>query len=45
MEGVRLPSPEIWGWYLKIFFLICCQTHFFDFVSDVGVTDHRQYDQ
>ena len=30
---------------LKNISLVCCQTLFSDFISDLGVTDHRHYDQ
>ena len=41
MERVRLPSPEIQGCYLKNIFPSLLSKTFSDFISDMGVTDHR----
>ena len=44
MEEVRWPSPEILGCYLKNIFPNILSNTFLDFISDVGVTDHKEYD-
>ena len=43
MEGVRSPSPETKNSFLKNFFLDMLSNTSFDFISDMGVTDHRHY--
>ena len=45
MEGVRWPSPEILGCYLKNIVPNILSNTFLDFISDVGVTDHKEYDR
>ena len=45
MEGVRSPSPEIWDCYLKNIFPNMVSNTSLDFVSDIGVTNHKQYDR
>ena len=46
VEGVRSPSPEIFDSYLKNSFQIpYVVKHFLDFISDMGVTEHRHYDR
>ena len=43
MEGVRSPSPKIYDYYLKNIFPNMLPKTFSDFISDMGVTDHRQH--
>ena len=45
MEGVRSPSPEIKDCYLKNIFPDMLSNTSLDFILDMGVTDHRHYDQ
>ena len=45
MEGVRSFSPEIQVYYLKYIFPNMLSNTFSDFISDMGVTDHRHYDR
>ena len=46
MEGVRSLSPEIQDCNLEnIFPMIMLSNTSSDFISDVGVTDHRHYDR
>ena len=44
MEEVRSLSREIWDWYLKSIFLNILSNTTLDFISDMGVTDHKHYD-
>ena len=41
MEGVKSPSPEIQDCYLKSIFPNMLSNTSLDFISDMGVTDHR----
>ena len=45
MEGVRSPSPEIQDYYLKNIFPNMSSDTSLDFISGMGLTDHRHYDQ
>ena len=45
MEGVRSLSPEIQDFYLKNVFPNMLSNTSLDFISDMGVTNHRHYDQ
>ena len=45
MEGVRSPSAEIEDCYLKTIFPNMLPDKFLYFISDMGVTDPRYYDQ
>ena len=45
MEGARLPSTEREDCYLKNIFPNKLSNTFSDFFSDMGVTDHRHYNQ
>ena len=42
MEGVRSPGPEIWHCHRKNFFPNMLPNTSLDFISDMGVTDHRR---
>ena len=44
MEGVRSPSPEIQDCYFKNIFPNMLPDTSSGFISDIGVTDHRNYD-
>ena len=45
MEEVRSLSREIWDSYLKSIFLNILSNTTLDFISDMGVTDHKHYDR
>ena len=45
MEGVTLSSPEVLNFYLKSIFPNKLSNTFLDFISNLGVTDHRHYDR
>ena len=47
MDRSRLPSRELQDCYLKNIFpnKLSLLISFSDFISDMGVTDHRHYDQ
>ena len=45
MEGVSSPSPEIQECYLKSTFSNILSDTSSDFISDMGVTYHRNYDR
>ena len=40
-QGIRSPSPEIYGCYLRDIFPNMLSNIFSDFISDKGVTVHR----
>ena len=44
MKGVKSRSPEIQDCYLKNIFPSMLLNTSLDFISDMGVTDHRHYD-
>ena len=44
-EGIRSPSPEIQDYYLKNIFPSMFSNTYSDFISDMVVTDHTQYDR
>ena len=45
MEEVRLPNPEIWNCHLKNIFPNMLSNTSLDFISDMGVTDHKHNDR
>ena len=45
MEGARLPSTEREDCYLKNIFPNKLSNTFSEFISDMGITDHRHYDR
>ena len=44
MERVRSPSPEVYDWYLKSIYPNIFSNTSLDFISDMVVIDHRDYD-
>ena len=45
VEGVRSPIPEKYDCNLKNIVPSMLSNNFSDFISDMGVTDHIDYDQ
>ena len=45
VEEVRSPSPKKYDCNLKNIVPIMLSNNFSDFISDMGVTDHIDYDQ
>ena len=44
MERVRSSSPEVYDWYLKSIYPNIFSNTSLDFISDMVVIDHRDYD-